>query len=109
LKYIDTISTYRITTPDLSVNVRPNVVKIERATLVHAGNVAAVTGRVYAYHQQRYRQNMKLYAPSVEVGSVAVVDTLYNKQLRGVIEKMEIDLAGGMTAQVQLTGVQHVD
>jgi len=51
---------------------------------------------------------MKLYAPAVEPGSVAIVDTLYQKQLIGVVERMELDLARGFTAQVEMTGVENV-
>jgi hypothetical protein len=107
LKYIDTTAVTSIHAPSLPAGVRPNVLRIEKATLVHAGNVSAVAQRVYNYYQQRYLQKVKLYAPSVEPGSVVVVDTLYSKQLRAVVEKMETDLALGFTSQVELTGVAH--
>ncbi|HZW02870.1 MAG TPA: hypothetical protein VFF68_03015 [Anaerolineaceae bacterium] len=106
-RYIDTTSVTRITTADLTAGVRPNVLKITDAYLVSNTNVAAVAGRVYAYFQQRYRQRMRLFAPAAEVGQVVVVDTLYSKQIRGLIEKMSIDLAGGFVAEVEVVGVQN--
>jgi hypothetical protein len=79
---------------------------IEEATLVHAGNVGAVAARVFAYCQQRYQQQVKLFAPFVEVGQVVTVDTLYDRQLKGVIESMSINLAGGMITQAKIIGVE---
>ena len=51
---------------------------------------------------------VKLFAPIEEVGTVVIIDTLYEKQLQGVIEKMSIDLAGGMVAQVEIIGAEAV-
>jgi hypothetical protein len=45
--------------------------------------------------------------PAVEVGDVVLVDTLYGRKLRGVIEKMSVDLSGGFVAKVELTGVDN--
>jgi hypothetical protein len=106
-RYIDTTAVTRITTPGLTAGVRPNVLKITDAYLVSNANVAAVAGRVHAYFQQRYRQRMRLFAPTAEVGQVAVIDTLYQKQIRGVIEKISIDLAGGFVAEAEVVGVQN--
>ncbi len=102
--YVDTTQVYKIANPAVTGDIKP-VLRIKEATLVHAGNVADVAQRVYDYHTQRYLQKIKLFAPSVEVGTVALVDTLYDQQLQGVIEKMSIDLSGGMVAQVEMVGV----
>jgi hypothetical protein len=102
--YIDYKSTFQITNPAVTSNIKPTV-SITDATLVHSGNVEAVTQRVYDYYDQRYLQKMKLFAPEVEIGQVVLVDTLYNQQLNTVIEKMSIDLSGGMVASVEATGV----
>lgn len=106
-EYIDTTRVHGVyATPGESLV--QNILRVEGATLVGPANVAAVAQRVYDYHQQRYRQRLKLFAPSVEVGQVALVDTLYGKQIRGVIEKMDTDLSGGMVSRVELVGVEHV-
>ena len=79
--------------------------KIDGDTLINGGNLAEVAQRVYDYHTQRYLQKVKLYSPTVEVGQVVEVETLYGKKIRGVVEKMDIDLAFGFTANVEIVGV----
>jgi hypothetical protein len=64
-----------------------------------------VAQRIYDYYQQRYLQKVKLFAPLAQPGDVALIDTLYNQQIRGVIEKMSADLANGFTVQAEITGV----
>lgn len=108
LKYIDTIAVTNINLSGLPANTTPNVLKIEDATLVNAENVSSVAQRTFDYYQQRYQQTVRLYAPSIEPGSVITIDTLYNKQLLEVIEKMESNLAMGFTSNVKMTGVENV-
>jgi hypothetical protein len=103
----DTVQTYKITNPDVTSSIRP-VLRVKDATLVHPANMATAAQRVYDYHTQRYLQKAKLFAPIVTVGQVVDIDTLYNRQLRGVIEKMSIDLARGMVAQVEIVGAEAV-
>jgi hypothetical protein len=38
---------------------------------------------------------------------VALIDTLYDRQIRGVIEKMTTDLANGFIVDAEATGVIH--
>jgi hypothetical protein len=102
--YIDNQTTYRIDNPDVTGSIKTRL-RIADATLVHSGNVVTVTQRIYDYHQQRYLQKLKLYASLLEVGQVVNVDTLYGSLIRGLVEKMDIDLAMGMVAQVEVIGV----
>lgn len=105
--YVDTQAVVKVENTNLTAGVRPNVLEIDEATLVNSGNVQAVAQRVYDYYQQRYRKTMRLFAPTAEVGWPVAIDTLYGKQVRAVIEKMSIDLAGGMVANVEAIGVEH--
>jgi hypothetical protein len=108
LKYIDTPSVLSINTPDLNVSIRPNVLKVENATLVHSGNVVEVAQRVYDYHQQRYAQKLKLFAPNIQPGEVAIIDTLYNKQIIACIERMDSNLARGFVSNIETRGAEYV-
>lgn len=104
--YVDTRSVYAVNTPGLSANTKPNILKITDATLVNSSNVAEVCQRVYDYNQNRLSQTLKLFAPTdIELGDVVYVQTLYNQTVRAMIERMSIDLFGGMVAKVELTGV----
>lgn len=106
--YIDTTQVSSVYNLTLSANIKPNVLKVTDATLIHAGNVAAITQRVFDYYQQRYLQKVKLYASMIAPGDIVLVDTLYGKQIRASVEKMTTDLSGGMVSQVELTGVSSV-
>jgi len=103
--YDDTKQVLGIHNLTLDPNVPKNILSISDATLVHNGNIQTVTQRVYDYYQQRYLQKVKLYAPSVEPGRSTTVETLYNQQIGGVIEKMTLDLTGGYTSQTEIVGV----
>lgn len=103
--YTDTTQVFGVYNTTLDANIKTNVLKVTDATLVNYANVAEVTQRVYDYYQQRYLQKVKLFVPSIEVGQTALIDTLYSKQIRGVVEKMSIDLSGGFISQAEITGV----
>lgn len=103
--YTDTMQSFGVYNTELGPSVKPNVIKINEATLVNTSNVQAVTQRVYDYYQQRYTQKLKLFAPSAQVGGVALIDTLYDRQIRGVIEKMTTDLANGFLVDAEARGV----
>jgi hypothetical protein len=103
--YIDTQRAITIINETLDETVKPNIIKIDKATLVNSSNSAEVTQRVYDYYQQRYLQKVKLFAPSAEVGDVAVIDSVYGNQMRGVIEKMTSDLANGFVVNAEARGV----
>lgn len=105
--YIDTQARVEVVTPELPAGVRPNVLVIDEATLVNNANVNEVAERVHAYYQQRYRQTMRMFAPTVEIGWPVAIETLYGKTINAVIEKMSIDLAGGMVADMEAVGVSN--
>ncbi|MBK8467726.1 MAG: hypothetical protein IPL32_18080 [Chloracidobacterium sp.] len=82
-----------------------NVISIDDATLVNSDNAQTIAQRVYDYYQQRYLQKAKLFAPSAEPGKSALIDTYEGKQVKGIVEKMSIDLARGMVTRAEIVGV----
>lgn len=102
---LDTPQVYPITNPDVTGSIKTTP-RVTDATLVNADNVADVAQRLYDYHTQRYLQKLTLYAAPVEVGQVVNVETLYDRQMRGVIERLDIDLAGGMVVKAKIVGVE---
>jgi hypothetical protein len=103
--YNDTKKVFSVYNTALSPSVKPNVLKVDAAGLVNSENGAAVTQRVYDYHQQRYLQKLTLYAPTVQPGELVLLDALYQQRVRGAVEKMDTDLAGGFVSKVEITGV----
>ena len=105
LGYTDTSQVYGVYTQGLGSNVKSNVLSITNATLVNRSNVAEITQRIYDYYQQRYLQKVKLFAPTAEVGKSVVIDTLYNQEILGIVEKMNINLSGGFVSDTEIVGV----
>ena len=105
LVYIDTRQTYSLYMSGLDENTKTNILSITDATLVNSNNATEVTQRVYNYYQQRLLQKIRLYAPVAAVGNVVVVDTLYSQKIRGIVEKMNIDLSGGFIADAEIIGI----
>jgi hypothetical protein len=109
LVYIDTKLIFGVYNTGISTSVKPNILKVEDASLVNSGNAATIVQRVYDYFTQRYTQQVRLYANQTQTGDIALIDTLYNKQIRGVVEKLDIDLAFGFVSQAEITGVEYVE
>lgn len=103
--YTNTQSIFAVRNTSLDTTVPRNIMQITDATLAHSGNGTEIAQRVYDYYQQRYKQDVKLYAPSVEPGSSVLIDTLYDQQIAGMVEKMEMDLAKGFTSKTSIVGV----
>jgi len=89
----------------LDANVKPNIIKIDGVTIVNPDNAATIVQRIYDYYLQRYLQKVKLYAPEAAAGDSVLIDTLYDRQIGAIIEKMTLDLSGGFTAKAEATGV----
>ena len=105
LKYIDNQQLFSQYDTTLNASVIPNILSVKDATLVNAYNGAAVVARVFSYYQQRYVQKVKTYGETLQIGQVALVDTLNNSQIRGAVEKASIDLAKGFVSNMEIVGV----
>jgi hypothetical protein len=102
--YVDTKTLYKVETPGVSLVTQPNVLKVESPYLVNIDNLTEVAQRISDYYQQRYVQKVKLFAPSIEVGQVVEVETLYNRKIRGVVEKIDANLSG-FVVKAEIVGV----
>jgi hypothetical protein len=101
--YIDTVTIAGVYM-SLDSDVKTNILKITDASLVNSSNGATIAQSIYDYYQERFVIKPKLYAPSVNPGGSVLVDTLYSRQISGIIEKMEVDLAGGFIAKTTIVG-----
>lgn len=104
LVYNDLQSTYTIEAM-ISPHDKHNVIRIDDATLVSAQNGPEVAERVFDYYQQRYRQQIRLFASTLSAGNIARVETLHGNKLYGVVERAEIDLAGGAVVNAEVIGL----
>ncbi len=103
LVYDDTVSVYGVYLQDAE-GKKQNVIAVTDASLVNSSNGATVAQRLYDYYQDRYEQNVRIFKPEAQVGGVVIVDTLYDQQIRGILERMEINLSGGFIANARVVG-----
>lgn len=105
------LSTYR---RDWSVYAPPNVWKIDNATLLpfiqtaDEETVNLALARIAEYAKLRYQQNSKLFPRSdVKPGNLAVIDSLYGKDIVGVVERLASNLSGGYLIDAEFVGVER--
>lgn len=106
--YIDATKKFSVYTDPPVPDVNTNIMEIKEATLVSPANGQATAQRVYSYYEQRLLQKTKLFRPVVVTGNTVLIDSLYSQKIRGVVEKMTLDLARGYTAQVDIVGIVYV-
>jgi len=92
-----------------SVYAPPNIWKIDQATLVQAALAPSVLAKVVEYARLRYQQNITLF-PRLdnETGEVKIVDSLYGKDIVGVIERMVSNLTGGYLMDTEVVGLERI-
>lgn len=81
-----------------------SVLKVEDATLVSNSNAIELAQRVYDYYQLRHQDEGEILLQSEECGQLVTIDSLNNKQIQGIVEKLDIDLTGGFIANATITG-----
>ena len=101
-------------TSEGSDSTRANVWKIDSATLVPSAKTSTeetaveVLARVVSYANMRYQQEITLFpCMDVELGKVAVVDSLMDKDIVGIVERMSSDLTGGYLIGTEIVGLEH--
>jgi len=101
--YVDNVAAVSVETEE-SVTSQ-NTLVVENATMVNSTNAATIAQRLYNYHQQRYIQKARLFAPAIQIGDVVEVETIFDSKIKGVVEKMDIDLTGGFVVDAEIVGV----
>lgn len=91
---------------DAPANAPLNMVKADGSLVAYPlGTMQARADTLIAYYQQRYLLKTTLFAPRAAVGDSVLVDIQGGRQLAGIIERMESDLAGGFVARTEIVGV----
>ncbi len=102
--YTDSAQVYGTYLPEMPAGEKANVLKIEEATLVSNSNAQAVADRVHDYYQNRYQGEGPIALGNEEPGQMKVMDSMNNRQVEGIIESMDINLAGGFLADIRIVG-----
>mgnify|MGYP001013365753 FL=1 len=83
---------------------KENILKVEEATLVSNSNALEVAQRVYDYFQMRHQNEGEILLQNEECGQIVTIDSLHNQKIKGIVEKLDIDLTGGFIAASTITG-----
>lgn len=83
---------------------KESIPTIKDATLVNNANAAEVAKRIFDYYQIRLEKRMKLFAPEAAVGDEVFITVESDQEIRGYIERMEVNLAGGFIAETVVSG-----
>ncbi len=97
-------SSFKKINAEVSTGAKQNVPKVDQAYLVNLSNVSGVRDRIYNYLMRRYTQKTKLIAPLVESGDLVKIATPDGKQIKGVVESMNMNLSGGYVTEVEISG-----
>ena len=90
------------------VTATPNVISVEKATLVSPDLVPEVLAKLVDYYKLRYQQNVRLFPnPTATLGDIQVVNSLYGKDIVGITEKLVSDLTGGFLIEAEIVGLER--
>ena len=111
--WIDATQIFSWTNPDSS-SAQPSIWKINNATLVPSvqtsteETITDVLARIAAYASKRYLQKITLFPRTdIDLGNIALVDSLYGKDVVGVVERMSSNLSGGYLIETEIVGTEH--
>lgn len=89
---------------ELPANTAPNIVQITDAMFVTTANASTIAQRVYAYYQNRYKNELTIKTEAEQAGRCVAVESYYGKTVTGMVESMEIDLVGGYISKIEVVG-----
>lgn len=85
-----------------------NALKIADATMISVDNAQSVLDQAKDYYRQRYTKNISLLPSDVKTGDILLTHTIYQKNILGIVQKIDFDLAGGYIAKTDLLGIEPV-
>lgn len=91
-------------TPENVLTIR-DVLIVADASGLGGLDTADIAQRIYDYYQQRYLQKTRLFGSLIAPGDSVLVDVQSSRQMAGIVERMETDLAGGYISQTEIIGV----
>lgn len=101
----DATSVHRVENGSLPAGTPKNITYITDAMLVNRALGGSAAQRVYDYYQQRYLQKTKLFAHRIAVGDSVLIATQSSRQIAGIVERMETDLASGFVSDLEIVGI----
>ena len=103
-RYVDNTKLVTRKMESLPAGEKENIYEVSGATLVSAGNAAAVADRLFAYYQKRIEQNISFVLADEATGDISNIETSAGIYRGGVIEKLSTNLTGGFTTKAVVIG-----
>ncbi len=100
--YVDSQRAFPFVESGIIETTDTNKFTVKTATLISADNVEEILDLMRDYYQMRYEQGMLLLPTTTKPSDVIQTSTYFNKNLVGVIEKMELRLTTGYLAQTRM-------
>jgi hypothetical protein len=83
---------------DVPQSAKPNVVEVKEATLVDDGKAAGILQTLRAYYERVSTHNFKFVLENEQIGDYVETTTIFDVQVRGVLEKTQMTLSGLIAA-----------
>ncbi len=103
-RYNDNTRTFGVYNPNIPAGEKINIVTVKKGTLISTGNAAVVAQKIYNYYQLRHQDDGMILLIDEKCGEFITLDSLYDQQIEGYIEKLDINLTGGFIADMTITG-----
>lgn len=85
-----------------------NAITIENAMLVNSENASDVLSKIVEYYNLRHQTRVRVFPMILTLGGLYKIDSFRSKQLLGVGERFEIDLAGGFLTTATFRGMEYI-
>ncbi len=102
--YSDSTQLFGTYASDIPAGEKTNVLKVDECTMISNSNAQAVAERVYEYYQNRYEGEGPIVLDDEEPGQIRTMDSMNGYQVEGMVESLDINLAGGFKADIRITG-----
>lgn len=85
-----------------------NTISVENAMLISAEKAPAILAKIVEYYQLRYKKNFQIFPKTIMLRNIYTIDSFRDKQLLGVVERLETNLSSGNIIDVTATGMEYI-
>jgi len=104
-RYNDNTRTFGVYNPSIPAGEKIKIVSVKKGTLISESNAQSLAQKIYDYYQLRHQDDGIILLINEKCGDLITLDSLYNQQIEGYIEKLDINLTGGFIAEMTITGI----
>lgn len=101
-RYLDSKQLIYTPMPGVPPNTAENRLSVDRATLVSPENAGEVLERLAGYYGRSYQTELTLLLGDEKIGDMVTLKTLGGENLKGLVERMELDLTGGCVVEMTI-------